>query len=94
MILINVLYTVKPGRREAFYALINSLGLAEASRQEPGNLRYDYFYSVEQPDQLLLYEQWRDEEALAQHCRTPHFAKLQELKGEWLAETEIRKAEV
>lgn len=93
MIVINVLYTVKPGQREAFYALINSLGIAEASRKEPGNFRYDYFYSADHPDQLLLFEQWQDNEALTRHAQTPHFAKLQGLKAEWLDHTEIQKAE-
>jgi len=93
MIVMNVLYTVKPGRREAYYRLLNTLGIPQASRAEEGNLCYDYFYAADDPDLLFLWEQWQDEAALARHCQTPHFARLQEMKAEWLEKTDIHKLE-
>jgi len=94
MIIINVLYTVKPGKREDYYCLLNTMGIPQSSRAEAGNLRYDYFYAAADPDQLFLWEQWQDGEALARHFAAPHFAKLQELKADWLDKTEIHKLEL
>jgi quinol monooxygenase YgiN len=49
--------------------------LAEASRQEPGCLSYTPHQLQDDPDTVLLYEQYRDDEALAAHRETPHFKK-------------------
>lgn len=49
--------------------------LTRASRQEPGCVTYIPHWVEAEPSTLLIYEQYRDKEALEAHRGTPHFAK-------------------
>jgi quinol monooxygenase YgiN len=49
--------------------------LAAESRREPGCVSYIPHQAEDDPDTILIYERYRDEEALAAHRDTPHFKK-------------------
>ena len=49
--------------------------LASASRQEPGCISYIPNQVEDDPDTVLIYEQYRDAKALAAHRETDHFKK-------------------
>ena len=91
MIVLNVTYKCKPDMREEFYEMILAEGLDEASRAEEGNLKYDYYFPVDDSDEMLLVEKWKDAEALAEHGKQLHFARLGELKGTYVIDTIIEK---
>ena len=69
---INVIYTMKPGKREEFLAGVTASGAQAAVRGEEGCLQYDYFTSVDNPDKLLLLEKWTTREAQKVHMGQPH----------------------
>ena len=66
----NVIYHCKPGKREDFYAALCKLGTRTTSVSEAGNRRYDYYFSAEFPDDLLLVETWESPELQQLHCQT------------------------
>ena len=49
--------------------------LTAASRLEPGCVSYIPHVAQDDPGTVVLYEQYRDEKALAAHRETPHFKK-------------------
>jgi quinol monooxygenase YgiN len=49
--------------------------LAEASRQEPGCVSYIPHRLEDDPDTVVIYEQYVDQQALAAHRETDHFKK-------------------
>ena len=49
--------------------------LAEASRQEPGCLSFFPHQVQEDPNTMLIFEQYRDDQALAAHRDSAHFKK-------------------
>lgn len=49
--------------------------LAAASRQEPGCISYIPHQLEDDPDTVIIYEQYRDAQALAAHRETEHFKK-------------------
>jgi quinol monooxygenase YgiN len=49
--------------------------LATASRQEPGCVSYVPHYLEDDPDTVLIYEQYLDAKALAAHRELDHFKK-------------------
>ncbi|HVJ08960.1 MAG TPA: putative quinol monooxygenase [Acidisarcina sp.] len=49
--------------------------LATLSRQEPGCVNYIPHFIEDDPDTILIYEQYRDKEALEAHRASPHFQK-------------------
>ena len=93
MIVLNVTYKCRPGKREAFLNAIQSEGIDLASRLEAGNVKYDYYLPFEDNGDLLLVEHWRDADALAAHGQTPHFLKLGGLKKTFVTETRIERFE-
>lgn len=87
----NVTYTCKPGQREAFYKALCELGTREISTHEEGNVKYDYYFSAENPDDLLLVETWETPATQQAHCQSETFAKLQALKAEYCTGVSIDK---
>jgi quinol monooxygenase YgiN len=50
--------------------------LAAASRKEPGCVSYIPHQVEDDPDTIIIYEQYRDTHALAAHRDSDHFKKL------------------
>ena len=75
---INVIYTMKPGKREEFLAGVTASGAQAAVRGEEGCLQYD---------KLLLLEKWTTREAQKVHMGQPHMALIQEVKVRCAADT-------
>ena len=91
MEILNVTYKCKEGMREEFLEAILAEGLDEASRAEAGNIKYDFYLAFDDPDELFLFEKWRDEEAVKSHNAEPHFKRFGELKAEFVLETELER---
>jgi quinol monooxygenase YgiN len=49
--------------------------LADASRQEPGCITYIPHHLQDDPDTVMIYEQYRDDAALTAHRESAHFKK-------------------
>lgn len=71
----------KEGRETELEAVLR--GMVTPSRAEPGNLRYDLWRDVDQPERFVLDELYRDADATAYHRETAHFqaylARINEL---------------
>ncbi len=93
MIVLNVTYKCKPDMKEEFLEMIITEGIDTASRAEAGNLRYDYYLPADGRDELLLVEKWKDAGAIAEHGRQPHYARLKELKADYVTDTVIERFE-
>ena len=94
MIVMNVTYTCKDGKRESFLEKIKEAGIDVACRKEAGNIKYDYYYAAEGKDELFLLEKWADAEALEEHFRQPHFLRLGELKTEYVEDVRLERYEL
>lgn len=92
MLLINVIYTMKPGQREVFLKEVQAQGILDAVRREDGCLEYTYYLPVEEDDTLLLVERWRDQAAQQVHLTTPHMAALGKVKEQCVVRTQIISA--
>jgi quinol monooxygenase YgiN len=49
--------------------------LAAESRREPGCVSYIPHHSEDDPDTIVIYEQYLNEHALTAHRESPHFKK-------------------
>ena len=70
-ITMNLYYTGENGNARKFVEEMESSGTADAIRAEKGNLRYDYFFSKDNPETVLLIDSWASQKALDAHHATP-----------------------
>lgn len=88
---VEVTYKVKSGKREEFYRKVMEAGIPEASKNEEGNLKYEYSLPTDSEDEVFLTEIWTSEETQSAHGKTPHYQKLSEIKKEYVIDTQIKR---
>lgn len=66
-ITVHLYYTGTGGSAQRFAEEMEKSGTADAIRRETGNLRYDYFVSMADPETVLLIDAWEDQGALDKH---------------------------
>ena len=69
-ITVNIYYTGENGSARKFAEEMISSGTVEAIRKEKGNIRYDYFYPVDDAETVLLIDSWESQEAIDIHHGT------------------------
>ncbi|MEO5652013.1 MAG: putative quinol monooxygenase [Marmoricola sp.] len=86
MIFICVKWKLKPEYADQWVEL--SKEFTEATRAEQGNLFFDWSRSVEDPNQYVLIEAFRDDAAEA-HVNSAHFKQAQADFPQYVAETPL-----
>lgn len=84
MIFIVAKFKVKPEHADDWVEL--SREFTEATRAEPGNLWFDWSRSVEDPNEYVLVEAFKDDGAQA-HVTSDHFRRAQRELPPLLQET-------
>lgn len=74
MIFIVVKFTPKPEYVESFPEKVADF--TRATRDEPGNLFYEWSRSLDDPSEYVLVEGFRDGDAGAEHVSSAHFRKF------------------
>lgn len=87
MYMLHVAIKVKPESLDAFLAATRAN--AEASRQEPGVVRFDVFQQLDDPNQVLLVEIYHEQAGHAAHRETAHFAKWRDTCTDMMAEPRV-----
>lgn len=80
---INIYYTGKDGSASAFAKEMISSGIVSDIRAEDGNLRYEYFVPMDDPETVLLIDQWRDQGALDAHHASDIMQRITELRDKY-----------
>ncbi len=89
MLLIQVTYTMRPGRREEFLKRVRTSGILDTIRGEEGCLGYSYYLPEEEDGTLLLVEKWASAQAQKAHMATSHMAQMAQFKPEYVADTTL-----
>ena len=55
-------------------------GTVSLIRAEHGNLRYEYYQPLDDPDTILLIDSWTDQEAIDVHHASPMMATIAALR--------------
>ena len=83
MITVNLYYSGVNGAARAFVSEMESSGIAKAIREEKGNLRYQYFQPLDDPETILLIDSWKDQAAIDAHHASPMMAQLAALRDKY-----------
>ena len=76
MILINIKFPIRPDKTDEWLALADSY--AKAVNAEEGSLFFQFSRSLDDPNEFVCVEGFRDADAGGAHTKTPHFAEFVE----------------
>lgn len=94
MYTIYVKFDCYPEKREAFVDAVKKEGILAAIRAEDGCIRYDYYFSDSDENELLLIEAWESKRHQEIHIEQPHMARLREIKGDYVKNTTLGEFEI
>ncbi len=94
MYTIYVVFKCFEGKREEYIKALHGEGIVEAVRREDGCIRYDYYFSEKDENEILLIEAWETKEHQQTHIGQPHMARLRELKGDYVISTTLGEFEL
>lgn len=79
-ITVNLYYTGANGAAKKFAAAMRSSGTVDKIKAEPGNLKYDYFFPMDDPETVLLIDSWEDQASIDAHHASPMMQTIMELR--------------
>ena len=79
-ITVHIYYTGENGSAKAFVKEMLTSGLVGEIRKEKGNRRYEYFFSVEDEETVLLVDSWDNQEAIDLHHASSIMDQIMELR--------------
>ena len=82
-ITVNLRYTGTDGNARKFAEEMISSGTVDAIRAEEGNLRYEYYQSLDDPETILLIDSWANQEAIDKHHATPMMDTIAKLREKY-----------
>ena len=82
-ITVNLRYKGKNGSAKEFANEMLKSGTVGAIRNETGNLRYEYYQSLDDPETILLIDSWKDQDSIDVHHASPMMKTIMELREKY-----------
>ena len=83
MITVNIRYTGMNDSARAFADEMTASGTVAAIRAEKGNVRYEYYAPLDDPETILLIDSWTDQEAIDVHHASPMMQTISSLREKY-----------
>ncbi len=83
MITVNLYYTGTNGNAKKFAQEMENSGTADKIRAEKGNVRYEYFFPMNDPETVLLIDAWESQEAIDVHHASPMMQTIASLRDKY-----------
>lgn len=90
-LIINIYYTGENGSAKKFAEEMILSGIVDRVRSEKGNLRYNYFFPMDDPETVLLIDRWESEEALDEHHKSPMMKEIAKLRDKYHLRMRVEK---
>jgi len=90
-ITVNIYYTGQNGSAKQFANEMISSGLVDKVRSEEGNLRYEYFFPLDDEETVLLIDCWESQEALDFHHKTEMMKEIAALREKYKLKMKVEK---
>lgn len=94
MYTIYVVFKTKDGKREEYIKRLRAEGIVDAVLNEDGCVRYDYYFSEKDKNEILLIEEWESKRHQQVHLDQPHMVRLREIKGDYVLSTKLGEFEI
>lgn len=82
-VVVNIYYSGINGNAKKFAEEMILSGVVDEIRAEDGNIRYEYFFPMADPETVLLIDSWEDQHAIDVHHASPMMAKIVQLREKY-----------
>lgn len=82
-ITINIYYSGTNGNAKKFAEEMTSTGIVDEIRAENGNLKYEYFFPMNDNETVLLIDSWENQESIDIHHKSPMMQKIIDLREKY-----------
>lgn len=82
-ITVNIYYFGENDNARKFAEEMISSGTVSLIRAEDGNLKYDYYYPMDDNSTVLLIDSWKSQEAIDIHHNSPMMKTITELREKY-----------
>lgn len=82
-ITVNIYYSGTNGNARRFAEEMVSSEVVDAIRAETGNIRYEYFFPMDDNETVLLIDSWKDQRSLDAHHASPMMSRIMELREKY-----------
>ncbi len=90
-ITVNIRYRGVEGNASRFAQEMIDSGTVAKIRSEEGNLRYEYFSSLDDPETILLVDSWKDQESIDRHHESRMMQTIAELREKYDLHMEVER---
>ena len=90
---IHIFYSGKNGNAMKFMNEMISSGIVDEIKKEEGNLRYEYFFPIDDNETVLLIDCWKNQEALDIHHKLPLMKEIMDLREKYDLHMVVEKYE-
>lgn len=90
-LIVNIYYTGENGNARKFAEEMVSSGIVKRVREEEGNLKYEYFFPMDDPETVMLIDKWENEEALDIHHKSEMMKEISELRDKYHLRMKVEK---
>ena len=82
-VMINIYYTGENDNAAKFAKEMISGGIVSEIRAEDGNLKYEYFFPMDDEKTVLLIDSWENQAAIDKHHASPMMQKIIALREKY-----------
>lgn len=82
-ITINIYYTGTDGNARKFAEEMTATGIVDEIRREEGNLKYEYFFPMDDSKTVLLIDSWENQQAIDVHHASPMMGQIIKLREKY-----------
>ena len=90
-ITINIYYTGKNGNARKFAEEMTTSGIVREIRAEEGNLKYEYFFPMNDAETVLLIDSWLDQESIDKHHASSMMQKIIDLREKYALSMKVER---
>lgn len=90
-LIVNIYYTGKNGSARKFAEEMIARGIVDKIREEEGNEKYEYFFSAEDSETVLLVDCWTNQQALDFHHKSDMMREIAELRDKYHLKMRVEK---
>lgn len=90
-ITINIYYRGKNGNARRFAEEMVTSGVLNDIRAQEGNIRYEYFFPMDDGETVLLIDSWKDQHSIDVHHASPMMAQIARLREKYDLQMKVER---